>query len=202
MPQEAFNESWQGQGQGGHGGVDHFDGGKGGKGRWGGGGGGGGGVVQYEQGYDPQQQQQQHQQQHQHQHQHGGHFQQQGGVGGYPQTVVQVQGGADGQQVMVVPQDASFAPPGQGSGRTHTGVVKRWNLEKGYGFIQPIEGGDDVFVHHTVVHSKGFRSLMEGSVVEYEIIEIAPSRIRATKVTGMGKNADFFFSLLTEVFST
>eukprot|EP01060_Flectonema_neradi_P026967 TRINITY_DN36604_c0_g1_i1.p1 TRINITY_DN36604_c0_g1~~TRINITY_DN36604_c0_g1_i1.p1 ORF type:complete len:276 (+),score=83.02 TRINITY_DN36604_c0_g1_i1:77-829(+) len=74
----------------------------------------------------------------------------------------------------------------QSRGRVRPGFVKRWNLDKGYGFIQPIEGGDDVFVHHSVVHSKGFRSLLEGSEVEYECMEIAPTRVRATRVSGPG----------------
>ncbi|KAJ9461211.1 Glycine-rich protein 2 [Diplonema papillatum] len=80
--------------------------------------------------------------------------------------------------------------PSDGFGQSRAvmlpGVVKRWNLDKGYGFLQPMEGGDDVFVHHTVVYSRGFRSLLEGSEVEYECMKVSDSRVRATRVTGPG----------------
>lgn len=51
------------------------------------------------------------------------------------------------------------------------GTVKWFNSEKGFGFIAPDEGGDDLFVHHSGVNSKGFTSLNEGQKVEYEIGE-------------------------------
>ena len=51
-----------------------------------------------------------------------------------------------------------------------TGTVKRFNATKGYGFIQPTDGGGkDVFVHITAVERAGLRSLNEGQTVEYEI---------------------------------
>jgi len=48
------------------------------------------------------------------------------------------------------------------------GKVKWFNNQKGFGFIG-VEGGDDVFVHHSAIHSDGFRTLKEGDDVEFEI---------------------------------
>lgn len=49
-----------------------------------------------------------------------------------------------------------------------TGTVKWFNSEKGYGFITPDDGGDDLFVHYSNIDSEGFRTLEEGQKVEYE----------------------------------
>ena len=51
-----------------------------------------------------------------------------------------------------------------------TGTVKWFSSEKGYGFITPDGGGEDVFVHHTGIASGGFKSLAEGAKVEFEIV--------------------------------
>ena len=48
------------------------------------------------------------------------------------------------------------------------GTVKWFNEEKGYGFISPDEGGDDLFVHHSGISGSGFKSLEEGQKVSYE----------------------------------
>ena len=50
-----------------------------------------------------------------------------------------------------------------------TGTVKWFNETKGYGFIQPDEGGPDVFVHISAVERAGLRSLNEGQKVNYEL---------------------------------
>ena len=50
-----------------------------------------------------------------------------------------------------------------------TGTVKWFNGTKGYGFIQPDEGGADVFVHISAVERAGLRSLNEGQKVNYEL---------------------------------
>ncbi len=49
-----------------------------------------------------------------------------------------------------------------------TGTVKWFNSQKGYGFIIPDDGGDDLFVHHSNIVSDGFRTLTDGQKVEYE----------------------------------
>lgn len=49
-----------------------------------------------------------------------------------------------------------------------TGTVKWFNEQKGYGFIAPENGGDDVFVHHSNIDVQGFRTLTDGQRVEYE----------------------------------
>ena len=50
-----------------------------------------------------------------------------------------------------------------------TGVVKWFNVEKGYGFITPDDGGKDCFVHFSAIQGGGFRKLEEGQKVEFEI---------------------------------
>lgn len=49
------------------------------------------------------------------------------------------------------------------------GTVKWFNATKGYGFIEPSEGGKDVFVHISAVEAAGLRSLNEGQKVSYEM---------------------------------
>ncbi|HSV27462.1 MAG TPA: cold-shock protein [Sedimentisphaerales bacterium] len=48
------------------------------------------------------------------------------------------------------------------------GTVKWFNDKKGFGFITPEAGGEDLFVHHTNIATEGFRTLKEGQKVEYE----------------------------------
>ena len=50
------------------------------------------------------------------------------------------------------------------------GTVKWFNTQKGFGFIQPEEGGRDVFVHISAVERAGLSSLNEGQQVKYEIV--------------------------------
>ncbi len=51
-----------------------------------------------------------------------------------------------------------------------SGTVKWFNETKGYGFISPDGGGNDVFVHISAVERAGFRSLNEGQKVSYELV--------------------------------
>ena len=50
------------------------------------------------------------------------------------------------------------------------GTVKWFNDEKGFGFIKPDDGSEDVFVHHTGIAGGGFKSLEEGEKVTYELV--------------------------------
>jgi CspA family cold shock protein len=50
------------------------------------------------------------------------------------------------------------------------GTVKWFNATKGYGFIQPQEGGKDVFVHISAVERAGLSSLNEGAVIEFDVV--------------------------------
>jgi cold shock protein len=63
-----------------------------------------------------------------------------------------------------------------------TGKVKWFNGEKGFGFIQQDEGGDDVFVHFSAIAGQGYKSLNEGDEVEYQV-ERGAKGLQATNVT-------------------
>ncbi len=52
-----------------------------------------------------------------------------------------------------------------------TGIVKSFNPSKGFGYIVPDEGGNDVFVHISVVERAGLTNLNEGQRVEYELVQ-------------------------------
>ncbi len=52
-----------------------------------------------------------------------------------------------------------------------TGTVKWFNDAKGFGFIAPEDGSDDVFVHYSSIDAQGFRSLQQGQRVHFEVVE-------------------------------
>ena len=62
------------------------------------------------------------------------------------------------------------------------GTVKWFSQDKGYGFIKPNDGGEDVFVHHTGIAGEGFKTLDEGDKVSYEVAE-GRKGLQATNVS-------------------
>jgi CspA family cold shock protein len=66
-------------------------------------------------------------------------------------------------------------------GMREKGTVKWFNAAKGFGFIQR-ESGEDVFVHFSAIQSSGYRSLDEGSRVEFEVIS-GPKGLQASNVS-------------------
>jgi CspA family cold shock protein len=50
-----------------------------------------------------------------------------------------------------------------------TGKVKWFNSKKGFGFIVPDDGGEDLFVHHSEIKSEGYADLQEGQAVEFQV---------------------------------
>lgn len=68
------------------------------------------------------------------------------------------------------------------------GTVKWFSSEKGYGFIAPESGGDDVFVHFSAIQGSGYRNLNEGETVEFEI-ETSDKGPRAANVVRQPSSA-------------
>ncbi|MCG8430974.1 MAG: cold-shock protein [Candidatus Omnitrophica bacterium] len=64
------------------------------------------------------------------------------------------------------------------------GTVKWFSDQKGYGFITPESGSDDVFVHHKSIQGEGYKSLQEGQQVEFEV-EQGPKGEQAVQVKAL-----------------
>lgn len=62
-----------------------------------------------------------------------------------------------------------------------TGVVKWFNNTKGFGFIEPADGEEDIFVHYSEIMGDGFKKLTAGQSVEFEV-ESGPKGLTAAKV--------------------
>lgn len=63
-----------------------------------------------------------------------------------------------------------------------TGTVKWFNDSKGFGFVTPDQGGDDLFVHFSAVQGNGFKTLKEGQQVRFEVTR-GPKGEQASNVT-------------------
>jgi CspA family cold shock protein len=64
-----------------------------------------------------------------------------------------------------------------------TGRVKWFNNAKGYGFILPDEGGDDLFAHYSSINMEGYKTLKAGQSVDYEVLD-GPKGSHAINITG------------------
>jgi CspA family cold shock protein len=71
-------------------------------------------------------------------------------------------------------------------GSMATGTVKWFNASKGYGFITPTDGGDDVFAHYSAIEMDGYKTLKEGQKVEFEVQQ-GPKGPQASKIRSVAK---------------
>ena len=62
-----------------------------------------------------------------------------------------------------------------------TGTVRWFNSSKGYGFIAPNDGGDDVYAHYSAIESQGYKYLEEGQKVEF-IVQVGPKGPQAANI--------------------
>ncbi|CAA6663802.1 unnamed protein product [Spirodela intermedia] len=74
-------------------------------------------------------------------------------------------------------------------GRRQSGVVSWFSPQKGFGFIKPDDGGEDLFVHQTSIRAEGFRVLSEGETVEFDVERGDDGRAKAVDVTSSGSGA-------------
>jgi len=70
-----------------------------------------------------------------------------------------------------------------------TGTVKWFNNAKGYGFIEPNEGGNDIFVHYSTIEMEGYKSLKAGEEVSFDLSK-GPKGVHATDIAPVDKPAE------------
>jgi len=73
----------------------------------------------------------------------------------------------------------------EGSSTMATGTVKWFNDAKGYGFITPDDGGEDLFAHFSAINMQGFKSLKEGQKVSFEVTT-GPKGKQASNIQAAG----------------
>lgn len=66
------------------------------------------------------------------------------------------------------------------------GRVKWFSDEKGYGFIENEDGGEDLFVHYSEIVGDGFKTLEEGTLVRFDVIEGRRGKMQASRVEVIG----------------
>jgi CspA family cold shock protein len=84
--------------------------------------------------------------------------------------------------------DANHASQGSGNavtGTAATGKVKWFNDAKGFGFITPDDGGDDLFAHFSAIQMEGFKTLKEGQKVSFEAMQ-GPKGKQAVNINEAG----------------
>jgi len=67
-----------------------------------------------------------------------------------------------------------------------TGTVKWFNAAKGYGFISPAEGGEDIFAHFSAIEMDGYKTLKRGQEVEYQLQQ-GPKGLQASNIRRNGE---------------
>ncbi|MDQ7049733.1 MAG: cold shock domain-containing protein CspD [Enterobacterales bacterium] len=70
-----------------------------------------------------------------------------------------------------------------------TGTVKWFNNAKGYGFICPDDGGDDIFAHYSTIEMDGYKSLKAGQEVAFDTCE-GPKGLHAQEITTVEKKSE------------
>jgi len=84
------------------------------------------------------------------------------------------------------PETTETAAADAVDGSTMTGTVKKWNEDKGYGFLGPDEGDKDVFCHNSAISQEGVTGLVEGEKVQFTLKVEADGRLKAADLTGVG----------------
>ncbi|MBT8448462.1 MAG: cold shock domain-containing protein CspD [Gammaproteobacteria bacterium] len=69
------------------------------------------------------------------------------------------------------------------------GTVKWFNNAKGYGFIEPEEGGDDIFVHYSTISMEGYKSLKAGQAVTFQL-EDGPKGAHAKEIVPVSSDSE------------
>lgn len=79
-----------------------------------------------------------------------------------------------------------------------TGTVKWFNDAKGFGFIEPDQGGGDVFAHFSAIQMDGFRTLKQGSKVSYELVA-GPKGMLAQNIQPLAQSGEMASDAITDL---